>query len=132
PPTYDLTPQPEYAQRLSASISALNAQRAVLRARMGTGATPLALRRLAGRLAHAFAQAAAALSGLEPTLATGQAQSALSGAILQARAAYVALAAAAGQRNEARFAAARAQVDSAEAAVATALAGFAPPGSRAA
>ena len=123
--TYDLTPQPEYAQRLSASISALDAERTVLRAHMGTGATPRGQERLAGRLAHAFARAAAALSGLESTLATGQAQSALSGAIGQARAAYAALAAAAGQRNEAAFAAARAQVDRAEAGVDAALEGFA-------
>jgi hypothetical protein len=132
PQSYELTPRPEYAQRLSASISALNAQRLSLRGQMGPGATPLELQRLAGKLARAFAGAAATLSGLEPTLATGQAQSALSGAILRARAAYVALAAAAGQRNEARFAAARVQVDSAEAAVDTALEGFALLGYRAA
>jgi hypothetical protein len=123
--SYDLTPQPEYAQRLSAVVSALDAQRVALRGQMGIGAAPRRLQRLAARMARAFARAAAAVSGLEPTLAIGQAQSALSGAILRARAAYVALAAAAGQRDEASFAAARAQVNEAEAGVDAALEGFA-------
>src|SRR5207302_7742834 len=89
--TYDLTPQPEYAQRLSAVISALDAQRVALRAHMGSGVTPHGVQRLASQLAHAFAHAAASFSGLEPTIATGRAQAALSGAILRARAAYAAL-----------------------------------------
>jgi hypothetical protein len=123
--TYDLTPQPEYAQRLSAAISALDAQRVALRAQMGSGVTPHALQRLAARLAHAFAQAAASLSALEPTLATGRAQAGLSGAILGARAAYSALASAAGAGDEARFGAARAQVAAAELGVDSALEAFA-------
>jgi hypothetical protein len=130
--TYDLTPTAEYAQRLSASISSLNSQRTTLRGQMGGGATPQALRHVAGRLARAFAETAASLSGLETTLATGQAQSALSGAILRARAAYAALAAAAGARSEARFATARRQVERAEAAVDRALLGFALLGYKAA
>jgi hypothetical protein len=123
--TYDLTPQPEYAQRLSAAISSLNARRAALRGQMGSGARPQGLQHVAGRLARAFAEAAASLSGLEPTLATGQAQSALSGAILRARAAYASLAAAAGARSEAGFATARRQVERDETGVDRALEGFA-------
>jgi hypothetical protein len=130
--TYDLTPKPEYAQSLSASISSLNARRTMLRGQMGNGATPHALQRVAGKLARAFAEAAGSLSGLETTLATGQAQSALSGAILRARAAYAALAAAVGARSEAGFATARKQVERAEAAVDRALLGFALLGYRAA
>jgi hypothetical protein len=123
--SYDLTPQPEYARSLSATISALNAQRLSLRTKLATGATPNAIQHFAGRLAHAFAHAAASVSGLQTTLATGQAQSALSGAVLKARAAYSGLASAAGSRSEASFAAARREVDEAEAAVNAALEGFA-------
>jgi hypothetical protein len=130
--TYDLTPKPEYAQGLSASISTLNAQRATLRGQMGSGTSPQGLQRVAARLARAFAEAAGSLSGLETTLATGQAQSALSGAILRARAAYAALAAAAGARSEAGFATGRTQVERAEAAVDRALLGFALLGYKAA
>jgi hypothetical protein len=123
--SYDLTPQPDYARSLSATISALNANRLSLRAKLATGATPNAIQLFAGRLAHAFAHAAASVSGLQTTLATGQAQSALSGAVLKARAAYSGLASAAGSRSEASFAAARREVDEAEAAVNAALEGFA-------
>jgi hypothetical protein len=130
--TYDLSPQPEYAQRLSAPISSLNAQRLALRGQMRTGVSPGGLQRVAAQLERAFAQTAATLSGLEPTLATGQAQSALSGAILRARSAYATLATAAGDRNEGRFAAARSQVERAEAGVDRALEGFTLLGYRAA
>jgi hypothetical protein len=123
--SYDLTPQPEYARNLSATISALNAKRLSLRAKLATGATPNAIQLFAGRLAHAFADAAASVSGLQTTLATGQAQSALSGAVLKARVAYSGLASAAGSRSEASFATARREVDEAEAAVNAALEGFA-------
>jgi hypothetical protein len=130
--TYDLTPQPEYAQKLSAALASLDAQRVALRGSMGTGVTPHGMQRLARRLEHAFAHAAASLSALEPTLAIGQAQAALSAAILRAHAAYAALAAAAGEGNEAHFAAARAQVSGAEAGVDSALEGFALLGYQAA
>ena len=123
--SYDLTPQPDYARSLSATISALAAQRVSSRGKMTAGATPHAIELLAGRLAHAFARAAASLSGLQTTLATGQAQSALSGAVLKALAAYSALASAAGNRSETSFAAARTLVDQAEDGVDAALEGFA-------
>jgi hypothetical protein len=128
--SYDLTPQPDYARSLSAAISALNAKRLPLRAKLATGATPHAIELYAGRLAHAFAHAAASVSALQTTLATGQAQSALSGAVLKARAAYSGLASAAGSRSEASFAGARREVDEAEAAVNAALEGFALLGYR--
>ena len=123
--SYDLTPQPDYARSLSATISALDARRVSLRAKMAAGTTPHTIQLFAGRLAHAFADAAGSVSGLQTTLATGQAQSTLSGAVLKARAAYAVLASAAGSRSEASFAAARRQVDEAETAVDAALEGFA-------
>jgi hypothetical protein len=130
--TYDLMPPPEYAQRLSAAISALDSQRATLRARMGTGASPRAVSGAAARLALAFGATAASLSGLEPTLATAQAGAVLSGAVLSAHAAYARLATAAGHGSEAEFAAARAGVERAEAGVDRALERFALLGYRAA
>jgi len=130
--TYDLAPQPEYAQRLRAAIAALDLQRSALRGQMATGASPGAARSAAAQLSRVFAATAAALSGLEPTFATGQAQAVLSGAILRARAAYALLATAAGRRSEASFAAARGQVERAEAGVDRALEGFALLGYQAA
>jgi hypothetical protein len=129
--TYDLTPRPEYAQRLGASITALNAQRASLRAQMTSGASPRSVQRAAAQLESAFAHTAASLSELEPSLATGPAQAALSGAVLRARAAYAALASAAGARDEGLFASARGQVERAEAGVDRALEGFTLLGYRA-
>jgi hypothetical protein len=123
--SYDLTPQSDYARGLSAAIAALDVQRTSLRGKMAAGATPHAIGLYATRLARAFKHAAASLSGLEPSLSTGQAQSALSGAVLKARTAYATLADAAGSRSEGRFAAARHEVDEAEAAVNAALEGFA-------
>ena len=64
------------------------------------------------------------------SLATGQAQSALSAALVRARGAYRALAVAAGKRNEAAFASARGQVEEDERAVDGALGGFALLGYR--
>jgi hypothetical protein len=123
--SYDLTPQPSYASRLSAAVSSLNTLRAGLRRGMGPQVAPATVQRLATRLAGAFARAAAAVSALESNLATGQAQAELSSSILRARAAYRSLAAAAAAHDQARFAAARTRVSQAEAGVDEALTGFA-------
>jgi hypothetical protein len=119
--SYDLTPQSEYAEKLSALLTALNAQRAAIRARLTGHVAPNEAARLSGSLARAFAAAASSLSGLEPTPATGPAQAGLSSAILKARDAYASLAAAAAQRDEGRFATARGGVEAAEAGVDAAL-----------
>jgi hypothetical protein len=123
--SYDLTPQSEYAQNLSALVATLDAKRVALRGRLVGHVPPGEAQRLATGLARAFARAGASLSGVEPTVATGQAQAALSAAILKARDAYAALAAAAAQRSEAGFAAARSGVEASEAGVDAALEGFA-------
>lgn len=122
---YDLTPEPRYASQLSASIGALNGQRVALRREMRPGAAPAIVQRLAVRLAAGFANAAAALSALEPSSATKQAQATLSGSILQARDAYTALAAAAQAGNPSASAAARRLVYEAETSVNAALENFA-------
>ena len=48
--SYDLTPQPDYARSLSATISALAAQRVSLRGKMTAGATPHAIELLAAKI----------------------------------------------------------------------------------
>jgi hypothetical protein len=119
--SYDLTPQPEYARQLSAAITALDAKRSSLRVQMSDSASARRVAKFAEALAHAFAQAAGTLSGLETTLANGAAQAALSGAIVQAHSAYVVLARAAARRDARAYDAARGQVEAAESAVDTAL-----------
>ena len=123
--SYDLTPQGSYAQGLSTSIGALERARLALRRQLGPHTAPATAERGAARLGRAFAQAASSVSALQPTLATGQAQSALSGALLAARSAYAALAEAAHAGSEARFTVARERVGEAETRVDEALASFA-------
>jgi hypothetical protein len=119
--SYDLTPEPAYARELSSSIAGLNGQRLDLRRLMGSGASPAAVAGLAGRLAARFAETGAGLSALDPSLVARRAQAALSKAIVGARRAYTALAAA-GSPSRAQLA--RQQVYEAEAAVNAALADF--------
>jgi hypothetical protein len=130
--SYDLTPQPEYAQQLDAAIATLDARRSALRTQMSATTSTGRVRHLAEGLAGAFAQAARALSGLETTLTNGAAQSALSGAILQAHSAYTALAKAAARRDVAAYAAERGQVEAAESAVNSALQAYSLLGYRSA
>jgi hypothetical protein len=122
--TYELTPQPDYAGQLSATIVPLEEARTTLRRQMGPRVGPVTIRRVASRLAQAFARAAASVSALEPAVPTGASQALLSGAMLKAHAAYLALAAAAHKRDQSAFAAARARVLQAETAIDQALAGF--------
>jgi hypothetical protein len=128
--SYDLVPEPDYARRLSASIDALEGQRVTLRREMGAGAKPRTVQKLATRLAAGFASEAVSLSLLEPPSVTGQAQATLSRAILRARDAYDALAAAVGAESPSRSAAAQKQVGEAEASVNVVLERFALLGYR--
>jgi hypothetical protein len=128
--SYDLVPDPEYARRLSASIDALEAQRVASRREMGAGASPRKVQTLATRLAAGFASEAVSLSLLEPPSVTGQVQATLSQAILRARNAYEALAAAAAAESPSRAATAQKQVDEAEASVDAVLESFALLGYR--
>jgi hypothetical protein len=128
--SYNLVPEPNYARRLSASIDALEGQRVMLRREMSAGAAPRTVQKLAVRLAAGFASEAVSLSLLEPPSVTGQAQATLSRAILRARDAYEALAAAVGAENQSRSASAQKQVVEAEANVNMALERFALLGYR--
>jgi hypothetical protein len=123
--SYDLIPEPAYAHKLSAAITALDRQRAALRGEIGPGAALGAVQSQSARLAYWYARTATSLSALQPSLVTGQAQAALTGAILGARDAYTALANAAAATDPAGLATARAQVYAAEGGVNAALDSFA-------
>jgi hypothetical protein len=123
--SYDLVPEPDYARRLSAAVGVLERQRVALRRKMSAGASPRTVQELATRLATGFAGEAASLSLLEAPSVTGQAQAKLSGAILRARDAYEALAAAVSAEDPFRAASAQKQVDEAEASVEEGLERFA-------
>ncbi len=123
--SYDLTPDPNYARRISASMEALNRLRVALRRELRPDATPSTVQTLATRLAHGFAIAATSLSALEPSFAVGQAHDVLSESILQTRDAYTALAAAAAGDSASEYRAARTRVYEAESNVNWALENFA-------
>jgi hypothetical protein len=123
--TYDLTPNTAYARRLDALIEGLNGERLKLRREMRIQTTPAAVGSLASTLADRFAAAAASLAVLESPPAAGPTQTALASSIVRARDAYRALSAASTAEGQAGYGAARAQVNTAEAGVDTALEGFA-------
>lgn len=125
PQSYNLTPVPAYAARLTSLIDRLASQRVALRADMRQGATAAGVHSAASTLAQSFAAAANSLSHLEPPLAAGQAQLTLSGALTSANDAYAALASAAQGHSASAYSAARANVEASEAAVGSALDGFA-------
>jgi hypothetical protein len=117
--SYAVVPEPGYASKVSAAIATLDSERVGLRREMGRGAAPGTMRRLAQRLANGFANAAASISVLEPSIVAGPAQAALSAALGQAREAYTALA------SNATSAAALTRVSEGEASVTAALESFA-------
>jgi hypothetical protein len=123
--TYELTPEPNYARKISASVASLDRLRAALRRELRLQVTAASVQRLAARLADGLSHAATSLSGLEPAFAAGQAQAALSASILRARDAYSALAAAAGEESAIRYAAARKRISAAESAIDWALENYA-------
>jgi hypothetical protein len=123
--SYSLAPDASYAARTSQLIGALDRQRVALRGELSRSETLGSVTQLAPRLAGAFTAAARSLSSLEAPLAAGQAQAALSAAIVQARDAYTSLGAAAQAEASSSYEAAQKQVYEAEADVNTALESFA-------
>ena len=123
--SYGVIPEPGYAEKVKAAIAKLDSERLSLRGELGKRVTPPTVQRLATRLANGFANAAASLSGLEPSFVAGPAQAALSGALGQAHDAYAALAAAANAGSSSRYAAALTQVYEGEASVTVSLESFA-------
>lgn len=122
--SYELTPSPDYARALNASIQTLDQQRLALRSEIAVPVAGATLQRASARLSSAFAHAADAVSALEPSLSAARAQSELEAALLKARDAYAALAAAASAGEAEALTASRTQVYEAEAAVDEALAQF--------
>jgi hypothetical protein len=125
PQNYILTPDADYARKVSASLAAVDAQRAILRHKLHVLGPQPAAQPLAASLARTMAGASASLSALQAPPAASQAQAMLSGALGRARQAYTALAAAASAGSRSDYLSARGQVYAAEASIAVALHGFA-------
>ncbi|HWG08888.1 MAG TPA: hypothetical protein VN672_07750 [Solirubrobacteraceae bacterium] len=123
PQADQLTPEPRYAGRVSAAIAQLDRARASLK--VLHDASLAEAQRLASKLAAGYDAAAAALGTVQPPTAASSVHATLSEALARAHEGYVALAAAIGDRDRARYVAAQKRVESAEAAVDTALGGFA-------
>jgi hypothetical protein len=77
----ELSPDADYARRLGGLVGVLDRERRRLRREMRRGSTPAAPARLATALAGRFATAGASLAALEPPLAAGPAQAALTTAM---------------------------------------------------
>jgi hypothetical protein len=112
-----LTPDPSYANAISAAIAALDRLRVTLTRELHPQASAASAERLARRLAAGYAAAHATLARLEPSSATARAQAALSDAFAQAQSGYTALAAAAAERSASAYAAAQSRIVAAETAV---------------
>jgi hypothetical protein len=123
--SYDLTPDASYASQLGGAIAVLDRERVKLRQEIHVRATLAAVAPLATALADRFSNAAAAVSSLEPPIVASATQAALGNALVAARDAYTMLAAAAGTEEPEAYAAAKRQVEAAEAGVDTALESFA-------
>ena len=91
----DLNPDPAYAEELGKLLRSLDTERLAIRRQMRASTTPVAVGALAKQLAAHLAAAASSLSTLEAPLAVGEAQTALTGSIVDARNAYEAMARAA-------------------------------------
>jgi hypothetical protein len=121
----NLQPDRRYAQSVGAIVEALERARTTLRGELRQASDHESVQRLATSLGGAFATAASALAQIEPALVAGPAQAALTRALTRARAAYAALAVAAGGTSLAAYEAARERVEAGEASVTSALASYA-------
>ncbi len=122
---YQLTPDPTYAAKISATIAALDHLRVSLKHELSPRVSAATAQRLARRLASGYATASSALAVLVPSAEAAPAQAALAGAINRAHAGYDALAAAAGEQEVSAYEAAQGDISSAEADVDQALESFA-------
>jgi hypothetical protein len=122
---FDLTPDANYAKQLGTLVHTLDSERLLLRRRMRTSKSAVALGALAKTLAAKLAAAANGLSPLEPPIAAGAAQAALGSALLAAQSAYEALGTSAKARRSSSYAADLTRVEHAETGVDTALESFA-------
>ncbi|HEY2217671.1 MAG TPA: hypothetical protein VGH21_09250, partial [Solirubrobacteraceae bacterium] len=124
PQPYQLTPEPKYAAKISATIGALDRLRVQLKGKLHPDVTVVRAKQLASRLAGGFAAAAAALDQLQPAPAAEPVQDELSDAVGRAHAGYVALGEAIGERDANGYVVAQKRVRKAEADVDSALGSF--------
>ncbi len=124
PRTYPLSPEATYASAISAAIAQLDRSRAALRRELLPHVSTATAERLALRLSAAYGAARAAVTALEPGVASQRAQAALSAALGQAQSGYGALAKAAAQTDAPAYAAAQTRIAGAENAVDRALENF--------
>jgi hypothetical protein len=119
-----LSPSTAYAGELGGVLAKLDAARVKLRGEIHARTSLAGVDSLATALASRFADVAATLHTLEPPLAAVGAQTVLAGAVVQARNAYTALAAAAASERSGSYASAERAVAAAERAVDAALENF--------
>ncbi|HLB21170.1 MAG TPA: hypothetical protein VK605_03630 [Solirubrobacteraceae bacterium] len=121
---YQLTPQRGYAAQISSAIASLDRLRVSLKRELQPQVSAERAQQLTKRLAGGFAQAAAALSGVEPTPAAARVQAALASSIARTRDGYTSLANAAGERDASGYKVAQKRVLDAEADVDRTLQAF--------
>jgi hypothetical protein len=124
PQAYQLTPQAGYAAQISSAIASLDRLRVSLKGELQPQVSAERAQQLTNRLADGFAQAAAALSRVEPAPAAAHVQTALASAISRTRDGYKSLASAAGERNASGYKFAQKRVLDTEADVDRALQAF--------
>lgn len=124
PQAYELTPEPKYASAISATVSTLDGLRAALKRELTPDVSVSTAQRLATELAEGFASATGSLDRLHPSVVAEPVHAALTDAARRAHDGYVALAAAIGQRDVARYEAAQKAVAGAEADLDSALGSF--------
>lgn len=119
-----LTPDVEYARKLSALLDTLDGERSHLRLQLSRGTAASTVSSAAASLAGRFSATSTSLATLEPPAVVGPAQVRLAHSLLAAGQAYRVLAAAAKVESLRGYETARAQVQTAESGVDSALVGF--------
>ena len=122
--SYQLTPEPGYAARISAAIASLDRLRVSLKRELHPQITAERTEQLATQLGEGFAKAGESLVRLEPSAAAVGVQKALAAAMQRARDGYAALASAAAERSLSAYTAAKQRITAAEADVDWALENF--------
>jgi hypothetical protein len=125
-----LRPEAAYSARVGAMISALDASRLALRRQMGSRQAPADVARLGATLAERMTTAAAAIRTLHGPVATRPAQATLVSSIERAAQAYRTLETDVAGSGAGGLAAARGEVDGAEAGIDLSLESFALLGYR--
>jgi hypothetical protein len=120
-----LVPDAEYARQIRAAVERVDVLRSGLQSRIRPYATRASVRQLASDLARGVAVVAGSLSSVQPPSTAEGAHASLVESLWRSRDAYSAFAAAVDSGRPLEYAAARAEVDEAEARVNAALEHFA-------